>query len=189
MKDPLFIEGILAKGKAAKEKAKTEFSGISAAQFNWKPSPDAWSIAQCLEHLIISHTAYFPVLEKIKEGTHRMGFWAKYSPFSKVWGSMFKSQLSEEVRKKMKAPKKLLPPASSNIKIEEIEAYYKNLDIFLDYISDCRDIDIDKVILHSPIIPFITYSLRNVFQFMIQHEHRHINQAVRVKANEKFPKE
>jgi len=30
---------------------------------------------------------------------------------------------------------------------------------------------------------------RDAFQFLIQHEHRHINQATRVKRNDNFPKD
>ena len=47
---------------------------------------------------------------------------------------------------------------------------------------------VDKTIINSPLIPIVTYNLRDTFQFLIQHEHRHINQAIKVKANEGFPK-
>ena len=45
----------------------------------------------------------------------------------------------------------------------------------------------DKTIITSPPVQFVTYSLRDAFQFLIQHEHRHINQAIRVKVNRSFP--
>ncbi|HYV55678.1 MAG TPA: hypothetical protein VE933_13915, partial [Chitinophagaceae bacterium] len=41
----------------------------------------------------------------------------------------------------------------------------------------------------SPVIRMVTYILRDAFQFLIQHEHRHINQATRVKRNDNFPKD
>jgi hypothetical protein len=47
--------------------------------------------------------------------------------------------------------------------------------------------DIDKTIITSPILSIVTYSLRDAFQFLVTHERRHINQAVRVKGNENFP--
>jgi hypothetical protein len=98
-----------------------------------------------------------------------------------------KDRLQEQVKKKMKAPKKIRP-AKSEIRINIIDRYYKNLDVFLGYISGCKDVDIDKTIITSPIISLITYNLRDTFTFLIQHEHRHINQGIRVKANERFPK-
>jgi hypothetical protein len=51
MIDEVFIKTILQKGKEAKEKVQSGFSDISLQQLNWKPLPETWSIAQCLEHL------------------------------------------------------------------------------------------------------------------------------------------
>ena len=188
MKDDAFINKILQKGKEAKDKVKSAFSNISLEQLNWKPTPKSWSIAQCLDHLIISHNSYFPDLKKITEWTYKMNFWERYSPFSGVFGRMLKDQLKEQVRRKMKAPK-IIQPSVSKMNIEVFERYYNSLDVFLEYISNCRNIDIDKIIINSPTISIVTYSLRDAFQFLIQHEHRHINQAIRVKSGENFPKE
>ena len=187
MIDEAFIQTILQRGKEAKEKVKVEFSDISLEQLNWKPSSEAWSIAQCLDHLIISHNCYFSDLKKITEGRYNMNFWEKYSPFSGICGRILKDQLQEQVKKKMIAPKKIRP-STSEMNIDLIERYHKNLDVFLEYISNCQHTDIDKTIITSPMIPIVTYRLRDALFFLIQHEHRHINQAIRVKANENFPK-
>jgi len=187
MIDEVFIKTILQKGREAKEKVQTEFSTISLQQLNWRPSPESWSIAQCLEHLVISHSAYFPVLKKATEGVYRVSFWERYSPFSGICGRLLKDQLREQPKKKLIAPK-VIRPTTSEIKEEIIERYQQSLDRFLQYISDCRNIDIDKTIITSPAIRIVTYRLRDAFQFLVQHEHRHINQATRVKENDDFPK-
>ena len=163
-----------------------EFSGISSEQLNWKLSPESWSVAQCLEHLVISGSCYFPVLKKITEGTYKMNFWERYSPFTGLCGRLMKDRLQEQVKKKMIAPKKFRPQAPGK-KLDLIGAYHKNLDTFLNYISNCTHVDVDKTIITSPTIRIVTYSLRDAFSFLVQHEHRHINQAIRVKANEGFP--
>src|SRR5262249_46828789 len=36
--------------------AKSIVSGLSDAQFNWKPAPGQWSVAQCLKHLVLTGT-------------------------------------------------------------------------------------------------------------------------------------
>ena len=186
MKDELFINTILQKGSEAREKVKTEFTGISPEQLNWKPSPNAWSIGQCLEHLLISDSTYFMDLEKITRGNYQKSFWERYSPLTSTWGRFMKQRLQEQVGTKMKAPKKI-QPSQSNINMSIMDRYHKNLDQFLGYISKCGDIDIDKTILTSPIASIVTYSLRDGLQFLIQHEHRHINQATRVKQHNGFP--
>lgn len=187
MTDETFIKTILQKGQAAKDKARVEFSGISLEQLNWKSSAQSWSIAQCLDHLLMSHHSYFPTLKKIIAGNYRMNFWERWSPFTSLCGRLLKQQLQEQPKKKFKAPKKIQPSASE-IKMDILERYYKNLNSFLEYISNCNQVDIDKTIITSPTLTMVTYSLRDAFQFLMQHEHRHINQAIRVKANENFPK-
>ena len=186
MKDPVFIDTILQRGNDAKEKVGSAFSSISETQLNWKPAPDSWSIAQCLQHLLISHLAYFPVLKQITEGSYSMGFWEKHSPFTGMWGRAMKNQLQEQVRRKMKAPGKIRP-TKSEFRIVILDRYIENLDEFLELITNCKDVDLDKTIITSPILSIVTYNLRDAFQFLLQHEHRHINQAIRVKLNSGFP--
>ena len=61
------------------------------------------------------------------------------------------------------------------------------MDRFLEYISNCRNAELDKTIITSPILSIVTYSLRDAFQFLVTHERRHINHAIRIKANDNFP--
>jgi hypothetical protein len=116
-----------------------------------------------------------------------MNVWEKFSPFSGFFGRTLKQQLQEQATKKIATSKKLTP-ASSDKSLAFINVYIKNLDIFLNLISSCRHIDLDKTIITSPVLGFVTYSLRDAFQFLLQHEHRHINQAMNVKHEETFPK-
>jgi DinB superfamily len=186
MIDNIYIDEILQKGIAAKDKVTAEFSFITLEQLNWKPSEKAWSIGECLQHLILSDSCYFPTLKKITEAVFKMSFWEKYSPFSAKCGQILKNKLQEKVKNKMMAPK-IIKPTNNKISLDIIECYHKTLTTFLNYISNCKNIDIDKTIITSPTISIVTYNLRNAFHFLVQHEHRHINQAIRVKMNENFP--
>ena len=96
-----------------------------------------------------------------------------------------KHQMQEQVKRKLKAPKKIQPASKATLEI--IEQYHKSIDQFLAYISNCSTIDIDKTIITSPLVSMVTYSLRDALQFLLTHEHRHINQAIRVKTNLDFP--
>jgi uncharacterized damage-inducible protein DinB len=186
MEDSEFIREMLQKGLEAKNKVITEFSGMTSLQLNWKLTLENWSIGQCLDHLIVSNRLYFPALKKITGGQYIMTIWERWGPFSKICGRILKDNLKEEVKKKMKAPKVLLP--SVIIDTSVLESFHKHLDSFLDFIAGCEKVNIDRIIISSPAIKFVTYSLRDAITFLIQHEHRHINQAIRVKRNERFPK-
>ncbi len=186
MKDVIFIQEMLLKGNEAKQKVKAEFSQLTTTQLNWKPGEESWSIGQCLDHLIVADCLYFPVLKKITAGTHEMNFWETWSPLSGLLGKVLTTQVQEKPRKKMIAPGVFLP-SQSNINLEILERFHKHLDSLLEYIAGCSKLNIDKIHITSPASKLITYSLRNTFKLVIQHEHRHINQAIKVKTTKNFP--
>ncbi len=187
MKDSGFINERLKRGQLAREKVEKEFSHLTAEQLNWKPSAKNWSIAECLQHLIIADGCYFDDLKLIANDTYRMTFWEKHSPFSGLLGKTLKNQMKEQVIKKMVTHPKLTP-AYSAYQLDLLDSYKDNLQYFMDLVSKCRNADLDKCIINSPTITWITYSLRDALAFLFEHEHRHINQAIRVTENERFPK-
>src|SRR5688500_6631018 len=100
---------MLIKGKEAGEKARNAFSGLTPGQLNWKPSPDRWSIAQCLDHLLVADLLYFPTMKEITRGNYKMSFWEKFNPFSVLFGRMLVHQVSDKTKKKLKAPAVFTP--------------------------------------------------------------------------------
>jgi hypothetical protein len=115
-----------------------------------------------------------------------MNFWESANPFSSFLGKMLISQTQEKVIKKVKAPKIFLPPLIS-IDKSVIDNFYKHQEILMDYVATCKQVDVDKLYITSPLARLVTYSLRNAITILIEHEHRHINQAIRVKQLKDFP--
>jgi DinB superfamily len=188
MKDAEFIKDIVFKGTEAGERVKKEFSNLTLLQLNWKPAPDSWSVGQCLDHLIISDCSYFPVLKKITNNKFTMTAWQKWSPFSGLFGKILADQMQEKVKGKLLKAPKLFTPSYSQIDAGIIERFQKHLDTLLEYIAALKDTDLDKVRITSPVAKFVTYSLRNTIKILVPHLHRHINQAIRLKQKEDFPK-
>jgi uncharacterized damage-inducible protein DinB len=174
------IQQLLRKGEEAKRKMGSEFSSISLRQLNWKPAPKSWSIAQCIDHIIIADSLYFPTLKRIIEGNYEMSFWEKKSLFSNFFGRFFVNALQEEAKKKMKTTKVFLP-SRSDIDLGIIERFYQHHDTFMNFVASCSSINLEEIIITSPEFRFVTYNLKDVLTFLVQHEHRHINQAIRVK--------
>lgn len=186
MKDKLLIEKMLQRGREAADIVIKEFSELSELQLNWKASEENWSIGQCLDHLIVSDCLYFPVLKKIAGKNYTMTVWEKWSPLSGFFGKMLVQQLGETVNKKVKAPR-VFVPASSNIDLGIMERFQKHLDTLFVCIDGCKELDLDKIYITSPVSKLVTYNLRHAITILIQHLHRHINQAKKVKALKAFP--
>ena len=170
----------------AKEKVLNYLLPLSPIQINWKPAKTQWSIAECLEHLLISDSLYFDDFEALIQGKYRMTLWERFSPLSGLLGWSLKRQLTEEVKRKMTAPK-TIQPSFSDKPADFVQQYLANLEKFMFYIDRVKTKKLKKVIINSPTIPWVTYSLKDAIQFLVQHEHRHINQALRVIEHPNFP--
>ena len=46
------IDTVIRDAKQIAADVRASFGGLSAAQLNWKPSAERWSIAQCFDHLL-----------------------------------------------------------------------------------------------------------------------------------------
>src|SRR4029079_18411931 len=95
--------------KTTADDAKATFGSLSAEQLNWKPSPKSWSIAQCFDHLISTHSLYFPLFEKLASGNTTHTFWESYSPLSGFFGRYLIQSLRPENVKPIKTTSKAQP--------------------------------------------------------------------------------
>jgi hypothetical protein len=115
-----------------------------------------------------------------------MNFWENWSPLGGLFGKILVSQVKEISRKKLNAPG-IFYPSQSDIDMGIEERFNKHLDSLLNYIADCNIMDVDKTHITSPVSKLVTYSLRNAIILIIQHLHRHINQAIKIKSLKEFP--
>ena len=186
MIDQNFISERIKRGEQALEKAKTSFGQLTFEQFNWKPSNERWSVAECLQHLLIADKCYFNDLAEIGNGSYQMTVWGKHSPMTSLFGKALKEKMKEKVKKKM-VTHKILTPSTSTYNLELLNEYSDNLSKFIELASKCSNADLDKTIINSPTIKWITYTLRDALEFLFEHEHRHLNQAIAVMQENGFP--
>lgn len=115
-----------------------------------------------------------------------MSFWENWSPFGGLFGKLLTNQIQENTKKKLKAPK-VFEPEESKIDAIILERFYKHLDTLLEYTNSCSRVDIDKIHITSPALKLVTFSLRRAITILMQHENRHLNQAIKVKTSKDFP--
>ncbi|HMQ05411.1 MAG TPA: DinB family protein [Pyrinomonadaceae bacterium] len=173
---------------AAVANAATEaFGNLSAEQLNWKPSEKQWSIAQCFDHLITTHSLYAKDLDRLASGDTKMSFWERYSPLSGFFGRFLIKGLDPKNTKKMTTTAKA-SPAKSEIGVDIIERFSAHQDDLAEQIRRASEkVDPEKQIVTSPLLWIVTYSLADALTFIPMHCERHFDQAKRVMANEGFP--
>lgn len=166
--------------------AQKSFGNLSAAQINWKPSAEGWSVGQCFEHLIKTNELFYDELDKIAKGSRQNSFLENYSPLSGFFGNMLINSLKKDARK-FKAPtQQIVPPSEIDAHIVEIFAAHQSE--LIGKIKRTETADWKKTKVTSPFLKIATYSLANGYQIIVEHEKRHVRQAKRVLEAESFPK-
>src|SRR5438445_3583700 len=167
--------------------AKAAYGDLSVDQLNWKPDEKSWSVAQCFDHLITTHSLYFPIFDKLIAGDVRPTFWERYSPLSGFFGRFLIKGLDPKNQKKMKTTAKAFPSASE-IGGDIIERFGAKQQEVAEYLQRLpAGIDPAKMIITSPLLGFVTYSLEDSLTFVPMHCRRHLDQAKRVTETKGFP--
>ncbi len=172
----------------ASEQAERLFGGLSEQQLNWKPGPQQWSIGQCLEHLIVSNRQYFPQFRELASNTKRFTFWERLPLWPRFWGWLMRRSIRPAPKYKLKAPK-VFQPHASKVVPEIVQLFRAHNQQLVRHIHNTRNQDFDRPHITSPAAAFVTYSLRDAFFILANHEERHILQARRVMEMEGFPRE
>ena len=103
-----------------------------------------------------------------------------------MWGQLLIKSLDPKTTRKLKAPKKF-QPASSNLTANIIEDFVQNQNRVLESMEKTKNLEIDRIIISSPVASVVTYSVLDAFRIVAVHEQRHFQQAQRVTEEENFP--
>lgn len=181
------ISQFVASMEAVTGDVQSSFGSLSAEQLNWRPSPDEWSIGQCLDHLINTNSPYFGILEEVKDPSRKPTFWQSLPVIPGLFGNFLAKAVSPEAKRKIKAPAKF-QPSTSSIDPGIVKAFVGMQGKLIDLINATSHLDLERVIISSPIAGFVTYSLFDAYRVISNHEQRHLQQAKRVLDSSGFPK-
>jgi uncharacterized damage-inducible protein DinB len=141
-----------------------------------KPAANGgWSIAQCLWHLNSYGHYYLP---KIKSGLDKN--YPANSDFKSTWlGSYFTRIMKPgEQMKKFKAFKNHVPPVELDAP-QVVAEFIQQQEQLLTYLKQARQTDMNRIQVSISIMSWIKLKLGDVFQFIIAHDERHLQQAKR----------
>jgi hypothetical protein len=180
------LQTIASESERINDEAGRLASGLTDAQLNWKPAPNSWSIAQCLEHLTMATEKFGPYFTNAiaqGRGKRPVAGAVRYRPT--MLGGWLIKQLLPTATRKVPAPK-IFKPESSSID-GALERFQQQQETFLSFVNGARGIDYNKTRLRSPVTPFMRYSLADAFVITVVHGQRHLAQARRVMETPGFP--
>jgi hypothetical protein len=166
--------------------AQKVFGGLTKEQLNWKPGAERWSVAQCFDHLITTNKGYLPVIDSVARGQKQSSIWQKLPFLPGLWGKMLIKSLDPSQPRKMKAPKKF-QPAQSDLSGSIINDFVAQQRQLIEKMKSTANLDLEKIVITSPALSLVTYSLMDAYRIVVVHERRHFQQAQRVTEESGFP--
>jgi hypothetical protein len=168
------------------ERTKALISGLSEAQFNWRPGPEQWSIEECLGHLVITGQRHLKLIEQgIAKGRAR-GFTGK-GPFR--YGFLERvllRQMEPPVRRRFSAPRRLRPVHGQPLSAI-VPTFLHLQSQFTRVAEESEGLDLGRIKVPSPAFHFWRTSLGVALALAAAHERRHVEQAWRVRRDPQFP--
>jgi hypothetical protein len=176
---------LITEANAVAANAKAAFGRLSVSQLNWKPSPERWSVAQCFDHLLTTNKSYFPFIDDAASGRNRT-IWQRLPLLPRLMGSLLIKFVDPRSVRKVKAPQKF-QPAQSDISGSVIDDFVAQQGEIVEKMKATGHLDLERLIITSPVGAVITYSLMDTYRVLVLHEHRHFQQAKRVTEESAFP--
>jgi hypothetical protein len=159
---------------------------LSDPQFTWQPQPNAWSVAQCIDHLNTTARMYLPVLDEGIANAIRQGQYGE-GPYAYPWfARMFVRWLEPPPRFRSRAPAGFRPPPGRTR--QEIMSAFRAYQVqYVDRLRQANGLDLSRARARSPVVSWLVFPLGSAFASMAAHERRHLWQARQVIETPGFP--
>jgi hypothetical protein len=173
--------------EAIKADALRLLANLTEDQFNWEPGSNRWSIAQCIDHLVVTGDSSVSNIRRAIDAARSKGSLLSSGPFRygmiEKW---FVLQMEPPVRLKFKAPKAYKPTLSHDC-ARTVAAFFKLQEELLRCAEQADGLDISRVKVSNAVTRWFRLSLGQELAFNVAHERRHLWQARLVREAPGFP--
>jgi hypothetical protein len=180
------LSEIIAEAERVQTTVKAAFGALSGQQINWNPSPGEWSIAQCLEHLMLLNTPYFPIIENSLSPKRRATLLERAPLLPAFFGRLVLLAVQPGAKQKVKARPAFAPPTTP-IDLGILVRFSTHQEEFIRLMKASAERPIARIIITSVVSPYVTYSVLDAYRLLVAHEQRHLQQAERLMRMPGFP--
>ena len=161
---------------------KKSVEGLSAAQLQFKPAADKWSISQCLDHIVMTEKALF---DYAKQGMDKPANPERRKEVKTTDEQLIAGMNERTGNAKAKAPDNLVGKGTYTQAAAALGDLQQERKPILAYVNQVSVDDFRNHISDSPFGPVDAY---HTFLYIPAHTSRHTAQIEEVKANPNFPK-
>ena len=166
--------------------AKEQFSGLTEAQINWKPSEEKWSIGECIDHLVVSHRLYNSKIKEfqpsiISSGKDSYNFKHTFS------GRMILKYVDPNSSTRTKTFR-VFKPSMKQINTNIIRSFCEEVERMISFAERLHGANLTKLKISSPVSKLLRMNIGDALLINLYHDKRHLNQAEKILNATNFPK-
>ncbi|MEJ8803695.1 DinB family protein [Pontibacter sp. H249] len=178
MKTMNTLEQIAQSNRRLTETVATEFSKLDMAALNHKPSPESWSILECLEHLNRYSRYYNPALAK---AIAQNGDGTFLESINHSWlGKKSLEMVRPQNMKKHKTVKHM-NPNNSQLGRATLDEFLKHQQELQQLLQNAKGTNLNKKAVPVEFFKLLKLRIGETLEFVVTHQERHVQQALRVK--------
>lgn len=162
------------------------FAHLTKERFNWKPSSEQWSVAQCVDHLRLANEAYGKVITGALDENRKTSTWERIPLLPKFFGNLLVNALEPGRGRRINTTQDFVP-AMSDFELSLLNDFELSQQAIMQAMKSVEHLDMRKLIVTSVFAKVVTYSLYDCCRIVAVHERRHILQAKNVMTFEGFP--
>jgi len=156
-------------------------SSLSEAQLKFKPTPDRWSVEECVMHIAVAEKGLWSMAEQALNAPANPEKRSEIKTTDEQWIANVSDR-----SKKFKAPETIQPQNSGFTSLSEaLAAFKESRDKIIAFISDTKEDMRSHVLTNSPVGAMDAYQMA---LFIGAHSNRHTQQLKEVMADPNFPK-
>jgi len=166
--------------------AEGTFGGLTPGQLNWRPDATRWSVAQCVEHLVIINGLMLRATKDALSGVAPRTVWQRLLFLPGVFGRLMVRSQSPQAERRFTAPA-VARPTASDIAPDVVARFVRQQQDASVWLRSVADSIAARTVMTSPFVKVITYSVLDGCRLMLAHDRRHVEQARRVTVSGRFP--
>lgn len=172
MNSDLLIQAIVEKTRNNINQVE-KLKSLDLNLLTWKQNPSSWCILECIEHLNLYGDFYLPEIKSKILSTETK---SETEFKSGILGKHFaKSMLPKEKLNKMKTFSDK-NPLNAQLEKTVLERFIAQQITLLDLLDRSRNISLNKTKINTSISNLLKIKLGDTFQFLINHNIRHLKQ-------------
>ena len=174
----------LRDAQASAEDVEALFDTLSEAQVTWKPAPGVWSIAECVEHLIVMGRLYYPRIGEAIQRSDRVA--GTPPPHRPTLMGRLMHWLVRPGGLKVKTFG-LFRPNPMAVDAGTGQRFLRQQDELIDLIRRAGSVDLNSATFGSPLTQLLRFNVGDGLRIVVAHQRRHLQQAHGVRTRPDFP--